>query len=86
MGGGVDGFPGTPCGEYPGFPGTLLGAAGVAGFEDVDEIAAIDRYGIREDVGLTVHTSVVSPCGNRVRLLLRKLTSQRQRGCRSCGR
>jgi hypothetical protein len=55
----IVGFPGTPCGEYPGLP-ALLGTAGVAGFEDVDEMAAIDRYGIRDGVGLTENTLVVS--------------------------
>ncbi len=35
-------------------------STGTAGFTDEDEIAAIDRYGSREDAGLTVYILVSS--------------------------
>jgi hypothetical protein len=44
-------------GGVPGFPCTFMGVTVVAGLEDVEEIAAMDRYGINEAAGLAVDIS-----------------------------
>jgi hypothetical protein len=38
----------------PGLPGTLCGVTAEAGFEEEDDMAAIDRYGMSADVGFPI--------------------------------
>jgi hypothetical protein len=45
---------GLPVTLIDGFPDTLCAVTALAGFDEEDEIAAIDRYGIKADAGLTV--------------------------------
>jgi len=50
-----------PGGGVPGFPGTLCGVnPGLAGFEEEDEMAAIDRYGIKEAAGFARNASAAA--------------------------
>jgi len=47
-------------GGVPGFPCTFKGVTVVAGLEDEEEIAAMDRYGINEAEGLARSASAAA--------------------------
>lgn len=69
----------------PGFPGTLCGVnPGLAGFEEEDEMAAIDRYGIKEAAGFATEELIsfwLSVASLEKARDEGGITSQRQRGC-----
>jgi hypothetical protein len=57
-------LPVTLNGGEPAFPERLWLVTALAGFEAEDEIAAIDRYGIKDDTGFAADGMVISFCGN----------------------